>query len=310
MQITILSPDAQQYYRLLQQQFPQCQWYWAEQADQLSQTALHSQVLLATPADAAAILKDMPLLAWVHSTFAGVDALLDSALPRHYQLTNSRGVFGPLMSEYVFSHLLAITQQHHAYRAQQTSATWQALPHQSLQGNTFCCIGSGNISQHLATTAAHFLMQPFALSHSGQSKPAFQQVHSFQQGLQACGKANVVVAVLPNTQATNNLLDQQFFEHLNDEVIFFNVGRGATVDHQALLRFLQQNPKAWAILDVCQPEPLPASHPLWQQSNCIITPHVAAPSRVTDISSLFAEKLQDYLEGRELQDKVDFVKGY
>lgn len=310
MQITILSADAQQYYQLLQPQFPQCQWFWAEQAEQLSPAALQSQVLLAAPADAAILLKDMPHLAWLHSTFAGVDALLDNSLPRHYQLTNSRGVFGPLMSEYVFSHLLALTQQHQAYRAQQAKALWQALPHQSLQGKTFCCIGSGNISQHLATTAAHFSMKPIALSHSGQGKPAFNQVYAFQQGLPACRQADVVVAVLPNTPASYNMLNQQFFDHLADEVIFFNVGRGATVDHQALLAFLQQKPKAWAILDVCQPEPLPTNHPLWQQSNCIITPHIAAPSRVSDISRLFAEKLQAYLEGQELQDKVDFTKGY
>ncbi|GGB17331.1 D-2-hydroxyacid dehydrogenase [Agarivorans gilvus] len=310
MQITILSPDAQQYYQLLAPQFPHCEWFWAEQTEQLSQAALHSQVLLAAPADAAAILNDMPQLTWLHSTFAGVDALLDTALPRHYQLTNSRGVFGPLMSEYVFSHLLALTQQHQAYRAQQAQRLWQALPHQSLQGKTFCCIGSGNISQHLATTAAHFAMKPIALSYSGQTKAPFEQVFSFQQGLQACRQADVVVAVLPNTQATHNILNQQFFEHLADEVIFFNVGRGATVDHQALLAFLQQKPKARAIIDVCQPEPLPEDHPLWQQSNCIITPHIAAPSRVSDISRLFAEKLKAYLAGQELPDKVDFTKGY
>ncbi|WP_411994111.1 D-2-hydroxyacid dehydrogenase [Agarivorans sp. DSG3-1] len=310
MQIAIINPQAQQYAAALQPQFPQCDWHLASHVSELSDTALQSQVLLATPSDAAQVLNRMPNLAWLHSTFAGIDALLAEDLPKHYLLTNSRGTFGPLMSEYVFSYLLAHTQQHLAYRNQHQQALWQSLPSNSLQGQTFCCIGSGNISQHLAGTARHFGMRPVALSHSGSPKAAFDHVHTFSQQQQLCATAKVVVALLPNTQATQGLLDLDFFAALADDVVFFNVGRGATLNQQALLQFLQAKPKARAILDVTNPEPLPEDHPLWQQANCMITPHISAPSRVADIIQLFADNLSRYLQGEDLIDKVDFAKGY
>ncbi|MEE1675700.1 D-2-hydroxyacid dehydrogenase [Agarivorans aestuarii] len=310
MQITIVTPHAERYVEALRPRFPLCQWVYAEEAHKLESSGLASEVLLAIPSEAAKIILQMPNLQWLHSSFAGVDALLQAHLPKHYLLTNSRGVFGPLMSEYVFSYLLAHAQQHDVYQAQQQQGLWQPQTSPSLQGETFCCVGSGNISQHLAKTAVHFGMRPVALSHSGNAKAPFSQVASFEQHQQLCSSAKAVVAVLPNTPNTRGLLSTDFFASLADEVLFFNVGRGDTLDQDALLRFLQAKPKAKAILDVTSPEPLPSVHPLWSQSNCIITPHIAAPSRMSDIIELFACKLEHYLAGEELTDRVDFTKGY
>ncbi|BEU01627.1 dihydrofolate reductase [Agarivorans sp. OAG1] len=310
MQITIVTPQAQRYVEALSPRFPQCQWFYAEQASLLNKAALANEILLATPSEAAKIVTQMPNLKWLHSSFAGVDALLKKDLPQHYILTNSRGVFGPLMSEYVFSYLLAHTQQHQTYQYQQQQALWKSQPGLSLQGLTFCSVGSGNISQHLATTANHFGMRTVALSHSGAAKAPFTQVANFEQHKQICATAKVVVAVLPNTPQTLGVLNEKFFSSLADEVVFFNVGRGDTLNQAALLAFLKAKPKATAILDVTSPEPLPKNHPLWSQSNCIITPHIAAPSRVSDIIELFASKLENYLAGEELTDRVDFSKGY
>lgn len=310
MNICIVNPEANFYYDALSQRFPQFCWHYALQAKDLSPQAKLSQVLLASPSEAAQLISEMPNLDWVHSTFAGIEPLLAATLPKHYQLTNSRDVFGPLMSEYVFSHLLKLTQQHQAYAQLQQQCSWQALVNTSLQQRIFCCIGSGNISQHLAKTAAHFGMSPIAVSLSGQAKPSFTQVVSMDKHHLLTQQADVVVAVLPNTPQTRHLLSHDFFEQLRPDVIFINVGRGATVDQAALLDFLNTHPTAQAIIDVTSPEPLPKDHPLWLQNNCTITPHIAAPSRVIDIARLFADNLATYSKGLELRDKVDFRKGY
>jgi phosphoglycerate dehydrogenase-like enzyme len=310
MQITIVTPQAERYAKALRGRFPLCQWFYAEDAHSLEQAGLASEVLLATPSEAAKIISQMANLRWLHSSFAGVDTLLQAHLPQHYLLTNSRGVFGPLMSEYVFSYLLAHTQLHPVYQTQQQQSLWQPQSSLGLQGETFCCVGSGNISQHLARTAAHFGMRPVALSYSGKAKAPFAQVANFKQHPQLCPSAKAVVAVLPNTPKTRGLLNAEFFASLADDVVFFNVGRGDTLDQDALLNFLQAKPTAKAILDVTSPEPLPSTHPLWSQTNCTITPHIAAPSRVSDIIELFASKLQHYLAGEELSDRVNFAKGY
>lgn len=310
MQITIVTPQAERYQNALKARFPKCHWVYAEESRQLEQIGLGSEILLATPSEAAKIVSKMPNLQWLHSSFAGVDALLKDHLPQHYLLTNSRGVFGPLMSEYVFSYLLSHAQQHQVYQMQQQQGLWQPQLSQSLQGATFCCVGSGNISQHLARTAIHFGMRPLALSHSGKPKEPFSQVAGFEHCQHLCPSAKAVVAVLPNTPKTRGLLSTKFFACLADDVVFFNVGRGDTLDQDALLNFLQAKPNARAILDVSTPEPLPKTHPLWSQRNCTITPHIAAPSRVSDIIELFASKLENYLAGKELTDRVDFSKGY
>ncbi|WP_035480291.1 D-2-hydroxyacid dehydrogenase [Aliagarivorans marinus] len=308
--VAIVSEFAADYHQHLAPHFPTLQWQLAQSPEQLSLVGLNAEILLAAPQDAAQLVAKMPKLRWCHSTFAGVDALLAPLLPRHYQLTNSRGSFGPLMSEYVFSHLLAHFQQHHHYAAAQRQAKWQPIGGRSLQGLTLFTLGSGSIAQHLAGTARHFGMHSFALSASGSARPHFEQVFRFDDQLEQLAKADIVVAVLPHTQQTDKLIDQHVFDALSQHAWFFNVGRGATVDQQAMLRFAQANPQARLTLDVFEQEPLAEDSPLWAQANITITPHIAAPSRVADIAGLFQRNLQHYLTNEALEHVVEFDRGY
>jgi phosphoglycerate dehydrogenase-like enzyme len=125
--------------------------------------------------------------------------------------------------------------------------------------------------------------------------------------------ADVIVNALPLTDTTRGLLDAEFFEAGGNAGprYFINVGRGATVDTQALLAALQSGQLAGAGLDVTDPEPLPRDHPLWREQNVIITPHVS--SRGSDrfrYQLLTLENMRRYLAGDRLLNVVDPEKGY
>jgi phosphoglycerate dehydrogenase-like enzyme len=97
-----------------------------------------AHILMAEPARAKPLLAKAGKLSWLQSTYAGVDVLLDASC-RDYLLTNVRGIFGPLMSEYVFGHLLSLTRQLPLYREQQQQGVWQSHPYQGLKERRCCC---------------------------------------------------------------------------------------------------------------------------------------------------------------------------
>jgi phosphoglycerate dehydrogenase-like enzyme len=89
-----------------------------------------------------------------------------------------------------------------------------------------------------------------------------------------------------------------------------NIARGAVVDEPALVRALESNAIAGAVLDVFTTEPLPSDHPLWKLPNVVVTPHISGPSTVEEISPVFNDNLQRYVAGRPLRHRIDRRKGY
>ena len=121
----------------------------------------------------------------------------------------------------------------------------------------------------------------------------------------------MIVNALPLTTATRGLLDSEFFAAVKPGAIFVNVGRGATVDTDALVAALRTGAVAGAGLDVTEPEPLPAGHPLWQFDNVIITPHVAGRGGERERHLvLLKENLRRYAAGDALLNVVDPARGY
>src|SRR5215213_3286159 len=113
----------------------------------------------------AAELPDLELvpaltaMRWAQATWAGVEPLLDPSLRRDYTLTNARGVFGGLMSEYVFAYLLAHERRLLDKNASQAAGRWDARPPGSLRGKQLGLLGVGTIGAALARTAKHFGMR-------------------------------------------------------------------------------------------------------------------------------------------------------
>jgi len=256
------------------------------------------------------VLARLRNLRWVQATWAGVELLLAPALRRDYLLTNARGIFGGLLSEFVFGYLLQHERRmSERYRAQQEER-WDNSLTGTLHGKTLGLLGVGSIGVDLAATARHFAMSVRGFTLASESCPDVDcyyhgsSLQSFASGL------DYLVNILPDTKETHRIVDASLLEHLPTHAVFVNVGRGSAVDETALVSALQTRKLGAAVLDVFEQEPLPPGHAFWHTPNLLMTFHTSAPSFPTDLARLFIENYRRYIDGRSPLYAVDFKKGY
>ncbi|GGB49572.1 2-hydroxyacid dehydrogenase [Oceanisphaera marina] len=309
--LLLLSQDNAEYQALLRQAYlPGLTILAPEQEVDIQAALTKADILLGEPARLRARLKEAQALKWAQSTYAGVDALLDPDCRQDYLLTNIRGIFGPLVSEYVFAHLLSLTRHLRHYKEQQRLHNWQPIPYQSIHGKTMLIIGTGSIGQHIAHTAKHFGMTVLGISRSGREAAGFDHTYQLPALNNVLSRADVVVSVLPSTPQTRGLFDAQRINHVKPGAIFFNVGRGDVVDEGALIQALRQGSIGAAVLDVFATEPLPTASPLWDMPNVVITPHNSGYSFPEQIVTRFSRNYLRYIEGKPMEGMVDFNLGY
>jgi phosphoglycerate dehydrogenase-like enzyme len=120
-------------------------------------------------------------------------------------------------------------------------------------------------------------------------------------------ESDFVVLALPLTDSTQNIIDAEALAAMKPTAYLINVGRGELIDEGALIKALQENQMAGAVLDVFVDEPLPEDNPLWEMSNVIVSPHISWFSRYfkSDTLSLFIENLNRFLENQPLYNRVD-----
>jgi len=266
-------------------------------------------VVLGRPDFAAELLKTCPPVEWVQSTWAGIDPLL-AIDNQDYQLTGVKGVFGPQMTEYVMAYLLAheikIQQRMHSQEKQQ----WDETPSGTVKDKVLGVMGTGSIGRYVAEVAMQFAMKPIGFNSSGKLTAPFAQVYGRDSLEEFLSQCDYVFAVLPDTPATSNLLNEQAFAVMKDTAFLISAGRGNVVDERALCGALIDKQLAGAVLDVFREEPLPVDSPLWDAPNLLISGHVAAASNAPDIAQLFVENYRLFTSGQPLRHLVDFHKGY
>lgn len=267
-----------------------------------------ANIILADPPKLAPKLENARNLTWLQSTFAGCDALL--AKPKtDYLLTNVRGIFGPLMSEYVFGQLLALTRHFPQYLDAQHKQQWSPIPYQGLAGKCMVILGTGSIGAHLASTARHFGMKVIGVNRSGHPVAPFDEVVTTAQLTSVLSTADVIVSVLPSTPDTKGLLSQHTLSACNQAVLF-NVGRGSVLEEEGLLKVIEQGHIRHAVLDVFTHEPLDAAHPFWKHPSVTVTPHISAESFPEQVFGIFVENYKRWQNGEPLNFVMDFSLGY
>jgi len=311
VRLLILSKHADEYRRIIDAAaLPEALIVTASNADAAKAVGADCEIVFGEPSLIRGTLSALKNLRWVQATWAGVEPLLDPQLRRDYTLTNARGVFGGLMSEYVFGYLLAHERRIFERRQAQREHRWDGSQTGMLRGKTIGLLGVGSIGSHLAQTAKHFGLTVRGYTRAsedcadvdtyfhGDSLPAFAR------GL------DYLVSVLPNTLGTRRLVSADLLAALPSHAVFVNVGRGSALDESALIRALETKRLAAAILDVFEQEPLPKEHPFWDAPNLLMTFHTSAPSLPADLAKLFIANYRRYLQGEDLLYRVDFERGY
>jgi phosphoglycerate dehydrogenase-like enzyme len=301
--LLILTDDADAYRALIQKEnLPDLEF--SAQPDSDCNLVFGTPVLIRKNLDA------LPNLKWAQSTWAGVEPLLDVSLRRDYILTNARGVFGGLMSEFVFGHLLYHEKKIGVHLQAQKEKRWDHADTGMLRGRTIGLLGVGSIGAHLAATAKFFGMKVRGYTKSSETSKHVNRYYHGDELLEFATGLDYLVCVLPRTNDTNRIVDATLLSALPPHAIFINVGRGNAVDESALVNALDQHKIAAAVLDVFEQEPLPESHPFWTTPNLQMTFHTSALSYPDDIAKIFIENYRLYIEGKPLKYRVDFERGY
>lgn len=270
-----------------------------------------------------ALVDAAPNLVWIQIAWAGAEGCL--SVPRvgsgDVVLTNMQKMSSPVIGEHAIALALAVARALPVYSKQMVSddpdvvfgersvTTQMMVP---LAGKTMLVVGLGGIGTEAARRGAALGMRVLGTRNSSREGPAFVEYVGLADELpELAAGADVIVNALPLTDATAGLMDSDFFAATKKGVLFVNVGRGATVDTAALVAALETGQVGGAGLDVTEPEPLPADHPLWDFGNVVITPHVAGAGGERERHmTLLLENLRRYAAGEPLLNVVDPDRGY
>lgn len=253
-------------------------------------------------------ITDLPAVRWVQFVTAGIDGLV-RALDTGRVWTSAKGCYSRPIAEYVLAGLLAGMRSLPGYaRARQ----WQEQLTRSLFGASVTILGGGGIACALVE-----LLQPFDCTvtvvrrSDGQLRGATRTVSP--GALPAVlSSTDVLVVAAALTPQTHGVVDAAALARLPDGAWLVNVARGQHVVTDALVDALRRGRLGGAVLDVTDPEPLPAGHPLWDFENVIITPHTSCPAEIS-VPYLLArvqENVARFRRGEDLLGVVDVEAGY
>jgi phosphoglycerate dehydrogenase-like enzyme len=266
------------------------------------------------------MLQAAPELVWVQAGSAGVERYLrvpELVGREEIVLTNMRGAASSAIADHAFAMLLALTRRLEPRMAAAREGRWQreldGPDPVALEERTMLVLGLGAIGTEIARRADGFGMRVVATRRSDRPSPDFvDRVERPERTLELLAEADVVAVCLPLTDETEELLDAEAFTAMKPGAFLVNVARGRIVDHDALLAALESGHLAGACLDVTEPEPLPADHPLWRRPDVLITPHVAGRAALSSgrWNAMYLENLRRFAAGEPLLNVVDKAAGY
>jgi phosphoglycerate dehydrogenase-like enzyme len=229
---------------------------------------------------------------------------------RNIAVCNSAMVYSEPCALHTLSFFLAQTRQlprSLGLIAANDTADWQALRESCgmLHGSTALLLGYGAIGRRLTEFLKPLGMRVLAYRRHPRGDEEVPVLTSAQLEA-ALAEADHVVNLLPHSTATSRFFDAPRFAAIKQGAVFYSIGRGATVDQEALLHALRSGRLAAAWLDVTDPEPLPDGHPLYSEPNCHITPHVAGGHTKEHLSLAqhFLGNFHRFVRGEPLRDRI------
>ncbi|MEV0971305.1 D-2-hydroxyacid dehydrogenase [Microtetraspora glauca] len=253
-------------------------------------------------------------LRWIHVAAAGVDRLLfDDLRASDVIVTNSRGVFDRPIAEYVLACVLAFAKDLPGSWRLQGEQRWRHRVTERIDGKTVMIVGTGAIGREIARMLRAVGLTVLGAGRSTRDGDAdFGAVYDSSRLAALVADVDYLVNVAPLTGETRRLIDADVLAALKPAARLINVGRGETVDTEALVEALRSGRLAGAALDVFEEEPLPAGHPLWSFPQVLISPHMSgdAAGWQEALADTFLENLRRYVAGAPLINVVDKHLGF
>lgn len=254
---------------------------------------------LMPPRGVSELLGKMTGLRLLQTVTAGVEAYLP-ALPAGARLCNARGVHDAGTAEWAVGAMIAVLRDFPAFTAAQERAEWAYRQTGVLADSTVLIVGYGSIGAAVERRLAGFEVEVVRVARS-----ARDGVHAMTELPGLLPGADVVVLLVPATPQTAGMVDAAFLARMKEGAVLVNAARGGVVETAALRAELERG-RLRAALDVTDPEPLPAGHPLWRAPGLLITPHVAGstPASERRMLDLVRAQVQRYLAGEPLKNLI------
>lgn len=262
------------------------------------------------------MLAGLPNLRAIFNLGAGVDALLaDKTLPDVPLIRIIDPDLTARMTEWVTLQALYHFRQMPHYLARQAEAVWEQLDQPGAHEVRVGILGMGVLGRDCADVLKRIGFQVAGWSRSGKAVEGFEMFGG-EAGLPAfLARTDILVALLPLTEATRGVLDRKLFAGLARDgrlpgPVLINAGRGGLQVEADILTALDDGTLAGASIDVFETEPLPADNPLWKHPRMIVTPHVAADSTPEGLVAGIVRDIAAFERGEELPNRVDRATGY
>ncbi len=276
-----------------------------------------------------------PRLRWVQLHFAGMNRV--TSLPivqaEDVEVTSASGIHAVPIAEYCIGMMAAFNLKLPLMLANKAAADWQedaysVFQPRTLRGQTLGIVGYGSIGRELGRIAAEMGMTVLACKRDllastedtgyylpGTGDPTGDipdRLYPPEAVGSMASMCDFLVVAAPLTDQTHHMIDAAVFEQMKPTAVLVNIARGALVDEEALISALAAETIGGAVLDVFEQEPLPATSPLWNLDNVIISPHVAGNhlDYHESASRLFEENLRRYIENEPLLNRLNREAGY
>lgn len=251
-------------------------------------------------------------LKWIMVMSAGLEMMpldmLDDVL-----ITNATGIHKIQMTEYTIGLILSYYKDFNLLHEDQKEKRWRENAFTTeLYGKSAHILGTGSIGSHLAEVLQAFGVNTVGYNTNGREVDGFNQTYPLDEMMSQIGGADILVNILPSTEATTGLLTEKHFDEMKDDSIFVNIGRGDIAADEVLLNVLEDEKIGQLILDVFNDEPLTQDSPFYNFDNVTITPHASSKTsgyieRAFDIFKHNLKHIDDY---SNMENVIDNKKGY
>jgi phosphoglycerate dehydrogenase-like enzyme len=250
---------------------------------------------------AIAAISQLPKLAVVQALTAGVDRLRPQ-VPAGVTLCNARGVHDASTAEWVVGAMLAALREFPFFAREQAAQRWSYHFTDCLAGKTVLIVGYGSIGAAVERRLAGFEVSVLRVARSARPESGVAPASELARLLPA---ADVVVLLAPVTAETIGMVDAALLARMKDGALLVNAARGSLAVTDALVAEARSGRLRLA-LDVTEPEPLPAGHPLWDLPGVFITPHEGAstPVSVARMVAYVRDQASRFLTGQPLENVI------
>ena len=309
MKLLIIQKEAEYIRNALESRFPELTIH-AVQTEAEARSFIEEADILMVFTISDELISKAVNLQWIQSFATGVDYIITQpSLRKDVLVSSTRGIHGPQMSEIAFLLMLALNREFVKNIENQTNKIWERWPTKLLYKKKVGILGVGAIGKEIARKCKAFEMTVHGITSVKREIEFVDFPHGPDELKYVLSEVDYFINLVPSSTRTEKMIGAEELAVMKPSAYFISMGRGDTIDEDALTHALKTKKIAGAGLDTFEKEPLPANSPLWGMDNVIITPHLGGMSDIyrDQVLPIFEENLRRFLKG-ERRDLINFIE--